>query len=228
MKDQYAGDVGDYVKLALLRALSIGHKLGVAWYLTSDEHEKNDGRHVGYLDHERERHWRLLDPKLYDQLRQIVHDGRRKVSALEQGLIEGDVRYYSRLLLSPSERFDWFEKLKTSFEDRDFVFVDPDNGIEPAGYKPGRKKSIKSVTLAEIETLVRPQRPLLVYHHQTRFPGGHEQEIEHIGEKLRKLRPGCICAIRARMSNSWPTFVAKPAGSCLLVSNTLQPGSRNA
>lgn len=29
MQDRYAGDIGDYVKLALLRSLSDGHRLGV-------------------------------------------------------------------------------------------------------------------------------------------------------------------------------------------------------
>ena len=37
MQDRYAGDVGDYVKFALLRHFATDHRLGVAWYLYPDE-----------------------------------------------------------------------------------------------------------------------------------------------------------------------------------------------
>jgi len=47
MQDRYAGDVGDFVKLGLLRAISPGRKLGVAWYRYPDEAHNGDGRHTG-------------------------------------------------------------------------------------------------------------------------------------------------------------------------------------
>jgi hypothetical protein len=37
MQDRYAGDVGDYVKFALLRHLCPGRRLGIAWYLHPDQ-----------------------------------------------------------------------------------------------------------------------------------------------------------------------------------------------
>ena len=40
MQDRYAGDVGDFMKFGLLRAVSGGVlplRLGVNWYLTGDE-----------------------------------------------------------------------------------------------------------------------------------------------------------------------------------------------
>ena len=33
MQDRYTGDIGDFAKYGLLRALEAGHRLGVAWYL---------------------------------------------------------------------------------------------------------------------------------------------------------------------------------------------------
>ena len=33
MQNRYVGDIGDYVKYGLLRALADGRQLGVAWYL---------------------------------------------------------------------------------------------------------------------------------------------------------------------------------------------------
>jgi hypothetical protein len=55
MQNKYVGDIGDYVKLAILRALSPGYQLGVAWWLVPDEEHKKDGRHVDYLGKERTR-----------------------------------------------------------------------------------------------------------------------------------------------------------------------------
>jgi hypothetical protein len=40
MQNRYVGDIGDYVKLAILRALSSCRSLGVAWWLFSDESHK--------------------------------------------------------------------------------------------------------------------------------------------------------------------------------------------
>lgn len=80
MQDRYTGDIGDYIKYALLRALSPGLKLGVAWYLYPDEGHNSDGKHVQYL-HDPQR-WRHLDPELFDALRNIVA-GNRSVSAVE-------------------------------------------------------------------------------------------------------------------------------------------------
>ena len=50
MQDRYAGDIGDLFKLALLRGISSGYSLGLAWYHFPDEGHNNDGRHVDYLD----------------------------------------------------------------------------------------------------------------------------------------------------------------------------------
>ncbi len=56
MQDRYAGDLGDFLKLGLLRWLvapSFGaapERLGVVWYLAPDESHNADGKHVAYLD----------------------------------------------------------------------------------------------------------------------------------------------------------------------------------
>ena len=60
MQNRYVGDIGDYLKLGILRALSPGYHLGVAWWLFPDEAHNRDGRHIGYLD--RPDSWRHFDP----------------------------------------------------------------------------------------------------------------------------------------------------------------------
>jgi hypothetical protein len=88
MQDRYVGDIGDYVKLAILRALSPGRRLGIAWWLFPDSGSVGDGRHISYLGAPTK--WRHLDPQLYDALEQVVASGSRKITALE-GLVQTKV-----------------------------------------------------------------------------------------------------------------------------------------
>ena len=74
MQDRYTGDVGDFGKYGLLKALCQGAanavgpalSLGVAWYLTCPEEKTADGKHVTYLEptpHNRA-YFRSCDPSL--------------------------------------------------------------------------------------------------------------------------------------------------------------------
>ena len=66
MKNQYVGDVGDYGKYSMLRAFTdAGIKVGVNWYLTSDD-GTTDGKFTSYLDDESMR-WRC--PEVFDALK---------------------------------------------------------------------------------------------------------------------------------------------------------------
>ena len=50
MQNMYVGDIGDYGKYGLLKAImpSIS-KLGIVWYLVTDENHLNDGKYIDYL-----------------------------------------------------------------------------------------------------------------------------------------------------------------------------------
>lgn len=72
MQDRYVADVGDFGKYGLLRCLTgvtccpekSALKLGVIWYLTpSCLGNANDGRHLNYLDREKE--FKVCDPVLF-------------------------------------------------------------------------------------------------------------------------------------------------------------------
>src|SRR5271170_5792866 len=81
MQNRYAGDIGDYVKLAILRHLTPGKRLGVAWWLFRDERHKNDGGHREYL--KRPDEWRRFDCDVFDGLLRIDKENTRNVAALE-------------------------------------------------------------------------------------------------------------------------------------------------
>jgi hypothetical protein len=77
MQNRYVVDIGNYLKLGILRALLPGYLFGVAWWLFSDEAHNGDGRHIGYLNRPEQR--RLFDPDLFDILLGVVSSGQRNV-----------------------------------------------------------------------------------------------------------------------------------------------------
>lgn len=203
MQNRYTGDIGDYVKLGILRALSPGHRLGVAWWLYPDENHNSDGRRTSYLNHPER--WRHLDPDLFDALSRIVVSGQRHVGALEAADILLGAIFANEVIPSngpvhqrPQTRAEWFVKTKETVAHADLLFVDPDNGLEPAGFSHSTAKAGKSITLAELRDLTRPGRCLIVYHHQTRRPGGHHAEIEHWADRLRQSGFATVDALRAK------------------------------
>jgi hypothetical protein len=202
MQDRYTGDIGDYVKLAILRALVPGRRLGVGWWLYPDESHNSDGRHIDYLTHPEI--WRRLDPSLFDHLKAVVSAGERKVTALEHDGLLPEAVYFRELLPTLGTktarrpaRIAWLERLCAALKSCDFVFLDPDNGFETKDFDLGAAKAGKSLALSELQALRRPGRVLLAYHHQTRMRGGHELELEHWGGRLRGAGFGQVDALRS-------------------------------
>jgi hypothetical protein len=189
MQNRYAGDVGDFGKFALLRALGPNFCIGIIWYLTSELKEKNnDGAHLKYLT-EPDR-FRVLDCELFDLLNSFHVKFRkspkaRSVKQLEQCKLLNSARYYSREVpVDPVRRAAWFnEILESEIARSDVIFLDPDNGIE------GRRLTHKHVALAELLRLRALKKPLIIYHHQGRVRGGASAEAAMLFEKMRSI--GC-------------------------------------
>ena len=194
MKDQYAGDFGDFVKLALLRRLSVGRKLAVAWYRTADDPSRADGKHTGYLNEGQDQVWRALDPELYDHLRWLVKQGR-SISGLQRILEKPENSFYDQIIESKSSRAPWFALLTISLGlGNDLLFLDPDNGIA----SPGFSGSTASVTSDEIDYLRQHARTIIIYHHHTRAKGGHLEELKRLAAILAPSHSyHAVCAIRA-------------------------------
>ena len=184
MQNRYAGDVGDFVKYGLLRAVAGNVKIGIAWYLHPDEAKSSDGRHTAYL--ERPNEWRHVDCELFDALKEIVDSGHRSVAEVQSAsLLPGatfadepldvsDVRVRDRA----SWRQKWFDDVLDRLAGCELVFADPDNGLRTdRNFRPTRAESTKSIPLSEAEALSHG-RPTVLYHHNTRRKGGHFSEIE--------------------------------------------------
>lgn len=209
MQDRYAGDVGDFVKLGLLRALSPGRQLGVAWYRYPDESHNGDGRHITYLD--QPQRYEHFDPVLFSHLRNITRDARSINSLLPvlEDAISSDESVDSSMV-APRERRNWrtawFQRVMERLSTCDLVFADPDNGIiDDANWRRGRAKFGKQMPLAEVQELAKG-RCAVIYHHNTRRRGGHDAEVDHwLGEVGT---PGL--AVRATAYSPRTFFVLNP------------------
>jgi hypothetical protein len=186
MQDRYAGDVGDFVKLGLLRALSPGRQLGVAWYRYPNENNNGNGRHITYLDQPRQ--YEHLDPALFNHLRKVTREQRAIESLLPvlEGVISSDEALDSSMI-PPRERRSWrtawFKRVMERLSSCDLVFADPDNGIiDDSDWRKGRSNFGKQMPLAEVQELAEG-RCAVIYHHNTRRRGGHDAEVDHwLGE----------------------------------------------
>jgi hypothetical protein len=183
VKDQYVGDVNDYVTYGLLRALiaESGLSLGVWWMLTPND-QRGDGNHLGYL---RDLAWRTYDPELHDALGAIVASGLREVAAVERAAVLPGATFVGEPI--PDEaaaRGAVATRALRALAAADVVFLDPDNGIEVPSTPPGRRGSSKYVLWAEIEALAARGRSLVVYQHFPRRP--REPYLAELGATLAR------------------------------------------
>ena len=209
MQKRYAGDFGDYVKLALLRQLSVGRKLGIGWYLHPDETRGNDGKHIRYLSEPEV--WRDLDPELFDCLSNVVRT-ERSVEALQR--FANPIASFGESLISAtldaSERKGWraawFARQTDALANCDLVFADPDNGLVDDDSGWARKKtSGKRISLHEARKLS-ADRAALIYHHNTRRKGGHDKEVDYWLEKFAMR----AMAVRAARFGFRTFFILNP------------------
>lgn len=171
MRDQYAGDISDFLKYALLRELAAdGHSLGVAWYYNADHDGRTDGRHVEYLE---DRAWEALDPGLFLALKEMP---ARSVAAIEALPIwPTGTTFHSDPVPSRPVRAVWADGMCQQLTDCNLVFVDPDNGL-------GRP-SPRHVTLEEIRALRRPGRTIALIKFPGRVTFDAQEDAYHAGLK---------------------------------------------
>ena len=170
MKEQYLGDVSDYRKYALLRALTegTGLSLGVCWMLTPDD-SRSDGNKLEFLANPAK--WRTFDPKLFDLLTGIVAKPEsRRLAAIEQnGMLGQQTVFFDQLLSDDgATRRIYFAEANRRLKKCDLVFFDPDNGLEVASVPKGRKNSSKYLYFDEAAEIWESGVSMLIYQHYTR------------------------------------------------------------
>ena len=187
MQDGYTGDIGDYAKHGLLRALAgtpddRPYRLGVVWYRTPDETALGDGRFVEYLLPTAEAEFRPCDPPLYDALRALVMTGNRSIAATRnREILPLETIYYESLLsymgVSKGRRLAiraaWCDQAVIATTPCDIVFLDPDNGLRS---KPlsGKPVECKSAHIEELRPYCDRGQSVIVYHHLYRQQHGKQ------------------------------------------------------
>ena len=172
MQDRYIGDVGDFGKYGLLRALAGDGelRLGVVWYLVQNEERNEDGRYTEYLGPRHESRFRPCDPELYDALRVLIDARRRSVAAVrDTGVLPADTIFYEHRLSYEgvpiasrlAERDRWCSGALEATLGRELVFVDPDNGVAGAAMRRGRS-DIKHVFIDELAPYIERGQSVVV------------------------------------------------------------------
>jgi hypothetical protein len=188
LKIQYLGDVNDYRKFALLRALEREgrFKMGVSWMLTPDD-GCADGGNRAYLNEPQK--WKQFDPELFEALKRISE--KQDSSGLDRferaHLIPGATYFGAPVTDALVEREKLHNHCLSVFAGAELAFFDPDNGLEIASCPRGRKRSSKFVYYDEIESHWRTGRSALIYQH---FP--------------RESRAPFIARLQARLSDTLP------------------------
>ncbi len=186
MKNQYFGDINDYKKYGLLRLLS-GHgqiKTTICWVLTEDD-GRSDGSRIKYL--EKPEQWRDYDQTVFEHLREnVLEKGVRNVSVIERGNIIPNCSFYSEYVHDDNSlRDEFFKEFRDFSEGTDFVFFDPDNGLEVKSVPRGKRGSSKYVYWDEVKASYEAGHSLMIYQHFPRKP--RELFLRNLVRKFRDI-----------------------------------------
>ncbi len=237
MNDRYAGDIGDFGKYGLLRALCgfprdpKGRclKLGIVWYLTPEDGGRRRDRIYDYL-------WKRpdlcdLDPNLRDSLRVLAERGPATVQRIEQsGACPPNTVHFDDCVPMdfhtsfPAERSQerqvWAERALDLMTECDLVFLDPDNGIvTDQRVEHHSKRGSMYVFVDEMRPYLARDQSLVVYHHTGRN-GTADDQSDRTVSRLRtelglRLRP---LVLRYHRGTSRSYFIVPSASLLDLIS----------
>ncbi len=207
MQNRYGGDVGDFMKLGLVRHLAAprsdggtGLTIGLNWYLAPDESHNADGKHITYLHPRNPQHsaLRACDAELMRCLTQAVaHD--RSVRALEESKALPTNSPTHAEMLDPAAgaagRRQWHRRALDALASADVTFVDPDNGIR-TGIQGS--KAHKFALIDELAAYAARDQSLVAYHHADRSADVRTQARRRLHELATGVSQEPIGAIIAR------------------------------
>lgn len=176
MQDNYVGDIGDYGKYGLLRAVAAsGLTLAVNWYrvVPAQKNEEKrvfspdlssnqgDGKYISYLGNpEKYRHY---DPELFDCLLRIVTQKRCLEALQDSGILEAA---FSDETLTGANRSAWHQEALQKTSGAEIVFLDPDNGLETFKMAQRRKATEKHVAWSEAKDYYDRGQSVILYQHR--------------------------------------------------------------
>jgi hypothetical protein len=206
MRDKFVGDVGDFGKYGLLRALcGKDLALGVVWYFVRD-------RMVDYLK-DSERRFEECDGELFEVLRNLVDDCQRKTATIEaSGLFPLDTVFFDDEVPTDGwRRTEWLDRALEKTSRCTVVFLDPDNGLTHA--KP---PTVKHVSLNEVQRFASEDKSVVIYHHLPRRK--HDDEVKAWKRELRRTLDGVpVHVLRYRPYSPRAYFIIPTPADAALV-----------
>jgi hypothetical protein len=220
MRDQYASDISDFLKYALLRVLARDdYELGVAWYYNKNHDGRNDGQHTEYILESR---WKQLDEQLWNELKNF-HDAFQQCPALRT------VRNLEKLKLWPAntlfhgtedgeevprfarDRPNWVDCIRQKLEKSRILFLDPDNSvhihptIRHASYQEvgHLRKSGRALLLIKFPAFIEHKRQIKEYHAALHEFAGAERSLTLLTRTRLRVENGNGVVSRSR----WFTLI---------------------
>src|SRR6056297_3366300 len=156
MKNQYAGDIGDFGKYLLLNFLcyeynslvKLDYKLGVNWYLTEND-DTNHGNDIEYLKEDKENLKSCLPPysnHVYEKMLNIINN-ERTISSIEKlNVLPTNAIFYNDII-TVQERKSWLNNSVKHLGKSNLIFCDPDNSIIASN----NKNNINSMLAEELK-----------------------------------------------------------------------------
>ena len=189
MKVQYFGDVNDYRKFTLLRALAIGEfRIGVCWMLTEADSTGYGDKRSYSRQPDR---WRGYDPALFDALAVVPSAPTNEdLQRVENEALIPDAIFFNEFTPDAlAGRGAYHRACMTAFRACELTFFDPDNGLEVKSTTKGRKRSNKYAYLDEISDHYDAGRSILLYQHFPRLVS-RETFMGTTGSRLRSKLDG--------------------------------------
>lgn len=142
MQDRFIGDIGDFEKCGLLRALAGVHppeapklSLGVVWYKVPDLNIAFLKDPTGYRD---------CDPPLFDELNRVVKSNERTIAAIQRAPIwPKGTKFFGEPAVKrvpAAENGPWLEAAVKEVGECNLIFLDPDNGLENRPNDPCKRE----------------------------------------------------------------------------------------
>jgi hypothetical protein len=194
MKNQYFGDINDFRKYGLLRALTgstVPKKdelsLAVCWMLTPNDNTPH-GKRIQYL--KLPKIYRYLDFELFDYFVEldIVNEKNRDVkNAQKINCLPITSLFYSEPLPSDKNaRAGYFNKFLKRSEEFDILFYDPDIGINVKTHRYGTMYSNKYLYWCELIVSYLCGHSIVFFQHFGMQPGGRDLFINNIAKDLKR------------------------------------------
>ena len=184
MKNQYFGDKPDYLKYSLIRHLTDNGTLSgaVCWMLTPNTGPPIPSKTSYLLDTHQ---WRGYDPSIFDYLElQLVRRRIRNVETMEVGGPISYCRFFPEVLRdNRTRREEYLQRFLDFATDCQFVFFDPDTGIQISTVQYGAKHSSRYIYWSEIERVFDRGHSILIFQKIPREP-----RETYVDRRIRELQ----------------------------------------